>query len=108
MATTSTTKKKTTTSNSTTSTNDSTTSTNDSTFEYKAYQPSDTVTQAQTLLQQQVGAKPGAYTSQWEGQLNTIMTQINSRQPFSFDLNGNAIYNQYKNQYVQQGRMAMM
>lgn len=77
-------------------------------FEYKPYQPSEAVTQAQTMLQQQVGAKPGPYTSQWEGQLNAIMDRINNRQPFKYDLNGDAIYNQYKNQYVQQGRMAMM
>lgn len=77
-------------------------------FELKPYQPSEAVTQAQTMLQQQVGAKPGPYTSQWEGQLNTIMDRINNRQPFKYDLNGDALYNQYKNQYVQQGRMAMM
>lgn len=77
-------------------------------FEYKPYQPSEAVTQAQTMLQQQVGAKPGPYTSQWEGQLNAIMDRINNRQPFKYDLNGDALYNQYKNQHVQQGRMAMM
>ena len=105
MATTSVTKKKTTTSSSTNPTNNVNLGGG---FEYKPYQPSDTVTQAQTLLQQQVGAKPGPYTSQWEGQLNTIMDRINNRQPFKYDLNGDALYNQYKNQYVQQGKMAMM
>ena len=103
----STTKKKTTLS-STLSTNNVDVSGQQSGFNYKPYQPSEAVTQAQTMLQQQVGAKPGPYTSQWEGQLNTIMDRINNRQPFKYDLNGDALYNQYKNQYVQQGRMAMM
>ena len=32
---------------------------------------------------------------------------INERKPFSFDLNGDALYQQYKDKYIQQGKMAM-
>ena len=75
------------------------------TFDYK---PSDTVAQAEALLQQQMSQKPGAYQSTWEGQLNDTIQQILNREKFSYDLNGDALYQQYKDQYVTQGNMAMM
>ena len=77
-------------------------------FDYSAYKPSDAVTQAQQLLQQQLAQKPGAYQSAWQTQLNDIIQQIMNREKFSYDLNGDALYQQYKDQYVQQGKMAMM
>jgi hypothetical protein len=36
------------------------------------------------------------------------MNMIKDRDPFSYDLNSDALYNQYKDQYIQQGQMAMM
>lgn len=72
------------------------------------YQESDVVKQAQALLQQQMSNKPGDYTSSWQSQLNDILQQINNREKFSYDLNGDALYQQYKNQYMLQGQKAMM
>lgn len=40
----------------------------------------------------------------WDG----IMNKIFNREPFSYDVNGDALYQQYKDQYVNQGKMAMM
>ena len=77
-------------------------------FEYDAYQESDAVKQAKEILQQQMNNKPGQYTSAWQDQLNDIMGKILNREEFSYDLNGDALYNQYKDQYVNQGKMAMM
>lgn len=77
-------------------------------FKYDAYQPSDAVTQAQALLQQQTANKPGAYNSAWQGQLTDTISQILNRDKFSYDLNADALYEQYKNQYINQGKMAMM
>lgn len=74
----------------------------------KTYQPSDTVQQAQNLLNQQLSQKPGAYQSQWQTQLNDVMNKILNREEFSYDLNGDALYQQYKDRYLQQGQMAMM
>lgn len=74
----------------------------------QGYKPSDAVTRAQDLLKQQLGQKPGAYQSQWQTQLDDIMGQILNRKPFTYDLNGDALYQQYKDRYMQQGRMAMM
>ena len=77
-------------------------------FEYKPYQPSDAVTQAEALLKQQLANKPGAYTSPWQSQLNDIIQQIQNREKFSYDMNADALYQQYKDQYTTQGKMAMM
>ena len=77
-------------------------------FTYADYKPSDAVTQAETLLNQQLAQKPGEYQSTWQDQLNETIQQILNRDKFSYDLNGDALYQQYKNQYVNLGQMAMM
>ena len=77
-------------------------------FSYDAYQESDTVKQAQALLNQQMANKPGAYNSAWQGQLDDVIGQILNRDKFSYDLNADALYQQYANQYINQGKMAMM
>lgn len=77
-------------------------------FQYDPYQKSDAVTQAEALLQQHMAGKPGEYQSTWQEQLNDIIQQIQNREKFSYDLNGDALYQQYKDQYMQQGKMAMM
>ena len=77
-------------------------------FQNGAYQESDVVKQAQALLQQQMANKPGEYNSSWQNQLTDILQQIQNREEFSYDLNSDALYQQYANQYAQQGKMAMM
>ena len=77
-------------------------------FEYKPYMESDAVKQAQSMLQQQMSNKPGQYTSPWHTQLNDTINKILNREKFSYDLNGDALYQQYKDQYTTQGQMAMM
>lgn len=76
-------------------------------FQYKSYKESDLVKQAQDALNAQLAQKPGAYQSQWQTQLNDIMDKIMNREKFSYDLNGDALYQQYKDKFVQQGKLAM-
>ena len=78
------------------------------TFKYEEYKPGEAVSQAQALLQQQLAQKPGAYQSQWQTQLDDAINKILNREKFSYDLNGDALYQQYKNQYTMQGQKAMM
>lgn len=80
----------------------------DTGFKYDAYQESDAVKQAQAMLQQQLANKPGQYQSAWQSQLNAAIDKIMNREKFSYDLNGDALYQQYKDQYINQGKMAMM
>ena len=55
-----------------------------------------------------MASKPGDYQSTWADQLNDKISQILNREKFSYDLNGDAIYQQYADQYAQHGKMAMM
>lgn len=77
-------------------------------FTYGEYEKSDIVKQAEAMLQQQLANKPGAYQSAWQTQLDETLNKILNREKFSYDLNGDALYQQYKDQYMLQGQQAMM
>lgn len=74
----------------------------------QGYKPSQNVQNAQQQLTQVQSAKPTAYASPYTQQLEGIYQQIINRQPFKYDLNGDMLYQQAKDQYVQGGRQAMM
>lgn len=76
-------------------------------FTYDDYKASDTVAQAHAALQQQLAAKPGEYQSTWQGQINGIIDRIMNREDFSYDVNSDALYQQYKDQYSTLGKLAM-
>lgn len=76
-------------------------------FTYDDYAESDTVKQANAALQTQIAAKPGEYQSQWQGKINDIIGQITNREKFSYDINSDALYQQYKEQYSSLGKLAM-
>ena len=68
---------------------------------------SETVQQANAALQAILAAQPGAYQSQWQSQINDIINRILNREEFSYDVNEDALYQQYKDQYIQGGKLAM-
>lgn len=74
----------------------------------QGYRPSESVNAAQQYLQSVINGKPGDYQSQYQGQLESLYNQVMNRDPFTFDLNGDMLYNQYKDQYTQLGQQAMM
>ena len=74
----------------------------------KEYEESDAVRQLQQALQNQNSTKPGAYVSQNQGQMNALRDTIQNRKPFQYDVTGDALYQQYKDQYIRQGQKAMM
>ena len=76
-------------------------------FTYDDYKESDTVTQAKKALNAQLAQKPGEYNSQWQAQLDDTINKILNREKFSYDLNGDALYQQYKDKFIKQGKMAM-
>lgn len=77
-------------------------------FTYADYAPSEVVQQANAILQQHKDSQPGAYQSQWQDEIDNYLSQIQNRDPFSYDMNADALYQQYKDNYIQQGKMAMM
>ena len=52
--------------------------------------------------------KMNPYQSQWQTQLDDTMQKIMNREKFSYDLNGDALWKTYKDQYQTGGKMAMM
>ena len=77
-------------------------------YEQKKYEQSDAVKKAQESLEAIAGQKPGAYQSQYQPKIQTLTDQILNRGPFQYDLNGDALYDQYKDLYVGLGQQAMM
>ena len=76
-------------------------------FNYADYEESDAVKEAGAALDTHNSNKPGEYSSQWQSQLDALMNNILNREKFSYDLNGDALYQQYKDKYIQQGKLAM-
>lgn len=72
------------------------------------YKPSAQVQQAQGAVNTQLAQKPVQYQSAWQGKMNDTADKIMNRQPFSYNVNEDALYQQYANQYAQQGKIAMM
>lgn len=76
-------------------------------FTYDDYVMGEDAQAAKDALNAHNANKPGEYQSQWQSQLDGLMNQIMNREKFSYDLNGDALYQQYKDQYIQQGKLAM-
>ena len=75
-------------------------------FTYDDYVESDSVTKLRNQLNSL--QKPGEYQSQWQKSIDDTINKILNREKFSYDINGDALYQQYKDQYTTQGKMAMM
>ena len=76
-------------------------------FTHEDYSESENVKQAQEALNAHLASKPGEYQSQWQGKLDELMNSIMNRDKFSYNMNEDALYQQYKDKYIQQGKMAM-
>lgn len=77
---------------------------------YTPYDPgSDKAYQAALKKQQEAeNSKPGEYKGAYDQQLKDIYDKIMNREKFSYDLSGDPLWQQYKDQYTQKGRMAML
>ena len=62
--------------------------------------------QALNALQAAQKDKP-TYAGTYDAQLNEIYGQIVNRKPFTYDINSDMLYQQYRDQYVNLGRLAM-
>ena len=78
-------------------------------FTYNPYKESTAVvnagnkkTQAENAL-----ANYGDFAFSKQGDYDSIYSQYKNRDPFSYDFNADALYQQYKDKYIQQGKMAM-
>lgn len=76
-------------------------------FKYQTYTESDTVKEAKSALDTQLSEKPASYKSEWQAGLDNALNKILNREKFDYDVNGDALYQQYKDQYTRQGKMGM-
>ena len=72
------------------------------------YNPGQNVQDAYQQYLKQTQAQPGAYNSQWQGQMDNLYNQISTRQPFKYDMNADLLYQQMKDQYARSGQLGMM
>lgn len=67
----------------------------------------DRLQKSQAALDNHLSARPGDYQSKYQEQINKAMESIANRKPFQYDVNGDALYQQYKDRYTQMGKQAM-
>jgi hypothetical protein len=53
------------------------------------------------------GSAPDGYTSQYSSQIDSILNSILNREAFSYDMDNDQLYQQYKDQYIREGQLAM-
>ena len=51
---------------------------------------------------------PAPYQSNYQGQIDSLLDSILNREDFTYDMNADPLYQQYKDQYIAGGRAAMM
>lgn len=73
----------------------------------KDYEESDEVKQAQEDLKNHYNSKPGDYQSNYADQIQGLLKDYENTKDFQYDFNADPLYQQYKDQYIQQGKMAM-
>ena len=72
------------------------------------YNKSEAVLAAERLKNEHEANKVADWTGGTYGEaLKNQMNKIENREKFSYDLNGDALYQQYKDQYMNQGKLAM-
>lgn len=72
------------------------------------YKPGQAVQNAYGQLQDTLNNKPGQYQSNYQSTLDGLLNKIVNQKDFSYDFNADALYQNYKNQYMQQGKQAML
>lgn len=89
------------------STTTTTAPTTDSGFTYKDFQTSDTTNDFLNAYNNWKAQGAPVYADSYQGTLNGIMNDIINGKPFSWDMNGDAMYQQYKDMYTNQANLGM-
>lgn len=72
------------------------------------YEKSESVISAENALNDWEKNKPQDYQSQYSEQIDAILNDILNREEFSYNMNADPLYQQYREQYIQNGKKAMM
>ena len=73
----------------------------------KSYLDNESVTSTKSKYDELLNQKPVDNTAEISEATKQAMEKIMNREKFSYDLNGDALYQQYKDQYINQGKLAM-
>ena len=79
-----------------------------STYTQREYAESDFVKKMREQMEAQTAAKPADYASRWKPQIDSTLDDILNRKDFQYDVNSDALYQQYKDRFVNLGQQAMM
>lgn len=69
------------------------------------YAPSENTINYQNMLSQYEGNQP-VYNSQYKAQIDALMDKITNRPDFTYNFDADPLYQQYKDQYTTQGKIA--
>lgn len=76
-------------------------------YQYKNYEESDAVKQYRQQLEQLQQQQPGDYQSAWQAAQQKAANDVMNRQNFQYNMSSDPLYQQYKQQYQRQGKLAM-
>ena len=79
----------------------------DKKYEYNPYDPNADASYQAALSKLNEIEKP-TYAGTYDAQLQSLYDDILGREKFHYDLNSDELYRQYRDQYVQQGKQAMI
>ena len=72
-----------------------------------SYEQSDAVGAAATMLKDHTAARPGAYQSQYDDEISTLIQGALNRPAFNYDYSTDENYGRYMERHAQQGQEAM-
>ena len=72
------------------------------------YQKSESLISAKKKLAEWEQKKPADYNSKYSEEIERVLDSILNREKFNYNLNADPLYNQYKEQYVNNGKKAML
>ena len=77
-------------------------------FTYGQFETSQAYKDADAVLNNLLANAPVSFSYSKQSTMDSVLSKYMNRPDFSYDVNADALYNQYKDQYIQQGRLAMM
>ena len=77
-------------------------------YTQRQYTESDAVKNWRDQMNALIGQKPADYVSKYQSQIDSMADSILNRKDFQYDVNGDALYQQYKDRFVNLGQQAMM
>ena len=72
-----------------------------------SYEKSEDVKAAESALGSWEGQKPSQYTGTYSSQIDSLLEKVLNGEKFNYDMNADALYQQYREQYINGGKRAM-